>query len=128
MPARSHPKVDAGSSLQVPSEIVFRDVFGRDRDPVYDVARTERRVLTAQQAAPATGPLPVRTEDQVGSVDLAGGEAEGGFVEIDLFDFAAQFDLDPILTCSRQQGSQEIGTMDDDVRGLANQIWMRYRR
>lgn len=89
VPAQSHPKVDAGSSLQVPSEMVFRYVFGRDRDAVYDIARTVRWVLTAQQSAPATGSLPVRTEDQVCGIDLAGGEAEGGFAKIDLFDFAS---------------------------------------
>lgn len=48
VPAWSHPKVDAGSSLQVPSQIIFRDVFGRDRDPISDVARTVRRVFTVQ--------------------------------------------------------------------------------
>ena len=73
--ARSHPKVDAGSSLQVPSGTVFRDVFGRDRDPVYDVTRAVWRVLSTQESTPATGPLPVRTEDQVRSIHLASGEA-----------------------------------------------------
>ena len=63
------------SSLKVLSEMVFRDVCGRVRDSVYDIARTVRLVLTAQQAAPAARPLSVRTEDQICSIDLASGEA-----------------------------------------------------
>lgn len=33
-----------------------------------------------------------------------------------------------MLACSRQQASQQVGTMDYDVRGLADQIWMNDRR
>lgn len=75
----------------------------------------------AQQDTPTAGPLSVRTQDHVCFKNLAGGQTEGGLAEIDLFDVAAKSDVYLMLPRSRQQGSQEIRTMNHDVRGLVDQ-------
>ncbi|GAW17416.1 hypothetical protein ANO14919_068730 [Xylariales sp. No.14919] len=109
--------------------MAVRDVARGDRDAVDDVAGAVRRVGAAEQAPPAPGPLAVRAEDQVRPVDLAGGEAQGGRVEIDVGDLAAQLDFDPVLPRAGEQGAQEVGAVNHDVRRrAADELRIRHGR
>lgn len=73
--------------------MILGDGLGRDGDTVHDVAGAERSVFAAEKAAPATRPLSVGPQDQVGLVELTPGETEGGLVKVYLFHFTAQFNL-----------------------------------
>lgn len=128
--ALTHPEIDAGSFFQVPGWMVFVHVLHRDGDPVYDVARAEGRVFATEHATSAVGSLSVGTQDEVRFVDLAGGEAQGGLVEVDLADVAAQLDFYVYSTPLNpgEQRLQEVRAMNDDVRSFANQFGMSHRR
>ena len=75
-----------------------------------------------QQIPPAPAPLPIRPQDQICAKDLTARESQGRFLEINLVDIAAEFELDARLARPRQQGLQQVGTMDDDVGRLADEI------
>lgn len=93
VPAWAHPKVDTGAFRQVPGRVTQGYGLGWDGDAVDHVARAIRRVLTAQQASPATRPLPIGAEYEVRFVDLSSGETEGWFAEVNFCNLAAKFDL-----------------------------------
>lgn len=128
MAAMAHPKIDSGSCLKLPGEVILRDVLHRNGNAVYNVTRAVRWIVSTQESSSATRSLPICTKNQIRDVELTVGKAERWLLEVDLLNITVQSNINVLASSPRQQRSEKIGAMNHKIWRLVNKVWVGYRR